>query len=41
VELAQAVKTTLPIMLKFEPGALRSFSNQELRKHCLAYRGAT
>jgi hypothetical protein len=41
VELAKAVKATLPIMLKFEPGALRSFSNQELREHCLAYRGAT
>ena len=40
VDLAKAIKATLPAMLNVDPGALRSFSNTELRAHCLAYRGA-
>jgi hypothetical protein len=39
VELAKAMKDLLPQMASIDPGALRSFSNQELREHCLAYKG--
>jgi hypothetical protein len=39
VELAKAMKDLLPQMASIDPGALRSFSNQESREHCLAYKG--
>ncbi|XUM23902.1 hypothetical protein ACRAVF_11940 [Bradyrhizobium oligotrophicum S58] len=40
IELARAVKEMLPLLINAAPGTLRSFSNTELRAHCLAYRGA-
>jgi hypothetical protein len=39
MELAKGVKELLPLVAKIDPGALRSFSNEELRQYCLAYKG--
>jgi hypothetical protein len=41
MELTRGIKSMLPQIIKVDPAALISFSNDELRARCLAYRGAT